>query len=485
MKMLKFNSGIRDIGRYWRFMDKSYSDIIKSSNAQKRVQSNYNKIISLLKLLNNELNKLNQLEMSEDLDIRGILAQVADQINNLSNKETNNLNLTSLFDSQSNTQILKAQQSNKVQNIYADFKQQLKNAFLFNIDMQKQFHLEMPEFFDFISIRRIDGKTNLFMLDSKQLASFINNKDLVDFIPTMNKKGQIIDFQLSLKRDYQNHENFDDMLLNYLKDSNNAYFLNNTIADQAFNNNATYNQFITKDKFYNSKLTKLTKNTGQRTELMLQQLLNGKTVEQAYADGEGTMWSSTTRYTKTRNIARTVQVLNKDSEFGGAIGDSLGAIGINRNTKDFTFLNDAYSKKLNMSNYEKIYGNFQIKALDLSNPTGTFSFGSASSIIANNNLYTNEKNFQKAKQMYMSWVMADEINRKPKENQKMQQYEIDVTQAYNLAHEEAKNFIFSLAPSGLSDSELADLDSFIPDLEEKIYNSLVNDFEQDIDIESY
>ena len=482
---MKFNQGVRDIGRYWTFMDLTYSDIIKSNNTQKKVQSNYNKIIGMLKQLNKELKYLENIEMmnDEELTIKELLKQLAFVVSN--ENQNKNLNLTNLFDDSKNTAMtLIANQSQKTQKLYENFKQELKNAFLFNIDMQQQFHAGMPEFFDFISIRDKNGKTNLFLLDSKQLANFINNKDLVDFIPNINNKTkQITDFNLQLKRTKDNAENFDDKLLSYLRDSKNAYFLNNTVAEQAFNNNDTFNQFITKDKFYNNKLTKITKNTGQRTELMLQQLLNGKTVEEAYANGEGEMWHSTTRYTKTRNLARTVQVLNKDSEFGGAIGDSLGAIGLNKTTNEFTFLNNQYTKNLNMSNnngFERIQGNFQIKALDLSNPMGTFSFGSASSILANNMLYTNEKNFNAAKEMYKNWVMADINNRAPKEYIKKSQYEKDVENAYTLAHQVARDFIFSFTDD-FSNYDVKELDDIAQELGDELTDYLIDEYNNDLD----
>lgn len=475
--MARRNNAQVDVGRYLVYMDKSYSDIIKSNRAQQRHNRLYNQILINLSQLRIELNLLNKIiDDIDSIDNDDILTQLMNNIENIQhNKKTEMpsifLNLQQLLNnSSSDHQALINRQANKCLSKYDSLKQNLKDAFLLNIDMQKSFHKDMPEFFDFISIQGKNGKTNLFMLDQKQLASFINNKELVDFVPTLNKKKEVTDFSLKLKRTASNSIDFDDKLLSYLSDTRNAYFLNNTVADQIFNNNSTYQQFMNQDKFYNQKMTKQVSNKGIRTELMLNQLLHGSTIEEAYQNKNNSMW--TTQYSsrgKVRNI------LNTNAEFGGAVGDALGAIGINRTTKEFTFLNNAYTNK-DTINMEKVYGNFQIKSLDLNNPFSTFSFGSASSIIANNAIFTNKKEFDNAKMMYYNYVMMDYENRAPKEDQRQIEYNTVVSQAGQLA----RDFVFSFA-DGLSDAELIDMDDAASGLSEELTNYFEAYFSEDYD----
>ena len=366
----------RDLGRIFSFLDVNYKNLMTRYGGKEKIQRQSQNISDTLDQLNDILNELGKLEKVKYDNYRDILSELASLIAEIQSNHENEdrmsyLDLSSLFDNDNSIEI--SEKYFLAQQYYEQLQTQLKDAFVMNLDIQQSFQKNSPEFFDFISVQSKDAnntiKTELFMLDSQQLKNFINNKNLVEFIPNRDHT----DFDLKLKRTAQNKEAFDQNLLKYLRGetngNRNAYFLSNDIADQVFNLNSTYQTFIT-EKMYDKKVYKDSQrnfkenaNTGLRQELMLKQLLNGQTVESAYQNGEGALWNTETRLGKVRNLGESKFII-RDQVFGGAMGDVFGGLLLNRDTGEFTFANQQYRQGIqDLQNFKPIYGNFQIKNL--------------------------------------------------------------------------------------------------------------------------
>lgn len=344
-----------------------------------------------------------QLETNSQLDLsKMFLPNKKDQEKLLGvGIDTTALNLKSLFDDDVNIALDAARGLVS----YMMFKEAAVDAFTANLELQNQIH-QNTNFYDIFAISTKD-KTDLYMLDSKALNSFLKT-NFVDFVPEGIKDknkiitGTISDFRLNLNNTIATRDPISTYFENKIAEANSGvYKLNTSIAEQIFN--ADFKKYIEKSDFINNP------SFGNKIEPVINSLLQGeeitaKSYEKFYKEVNNPQPNK-------KGVMSSYKFEIPSSTFGGAQGDSIGGklfYGRQQNKEG------KYENIFSFSNYEnkgltEVNANVQIKGFNYTQGNKTrLSWGYLSDIFQNTAVFTSESWFNRTKSTYQR--LTEETN---------------------------------------------------------------------------